>query len=100
GRQGFRFARLGCVAAMSFCLASGTIFAAQTVDNQPAPATVMPWVSDVVKMNDAGIAPDVIANYVRNTDARSTLTADDIIYLRDHGISSGLITSMIQHGAV
>ena len=100
GRQGFRWARLGSVAAVSFCLASGAAFAAQTTDAQAPPPTVMPWVSDVVKMNDAGIAPDVIANYVRNTDARSTLGADDIIYLRDHGISTGLITTMIQHGAV
>jgi hypothetical protein len=100
GRQGFRWARLGSVAAVSFCLASGATFAAQTTDVQSPPPTVMPWVSDVVKMNDAGIAPDVIANFVRNTDARSTLGADDIIYLRDHGISTGLITTMIQHGAV
>ncbi|HXC99235.1 MAG TPA: hypothetical protein VN048_07830 [Verrucomicrobiae bacterium] len=100
GRQGFRWVRLGSVAAVSLCLASGAVFAAQTTDVQAPPPTVMPWVSDVVKMNDAGIAPDVIANYVRNTDARSTLSADDIIYLRDHGISTGLITTMIQHGAV
>lgn len=99
GRQGFRCARLGGVAVALFCLASIAAFAAQTGDNQPPPS-VMPWVSDVVKMNNAGIAPDVIANYVRNTDARSSLTADDIIYLRDNGISSGLITAMIQHGAV
>jgi hypothetical protein len=100
GRQGFRWARLGCIAGVSLFLVSGAVFAAQTTDAQTPPPSVMPWVSDVVKMNDAGIAPDVIANYVRNTDARSTLGADDIIYLRDHGISTGLITTMIQHGAV
>ena len=100
GRQGFRFARLGWVAAVSLSLASGVTLSAQTNDNQSPPPSVMPWVSDVVKMNDAGITPDVIVNYVRNTDARSTLNADSIIYLRDHGISSSLITTMIQHGAV
>jgi hypothetical protein len=100
GRQGFRCARLGCIAAVSLCLASGVALSAQTSDDQSPPPSVMPWVSDVVKMNDAGIAPDVIVNYVRNTDARSSLTADDIIYLRDHSISSSLITTMIQHGAV
>jgi hypothetical protein len=100
GRQGFRCARLGWVAAAWLGLASGAVFAAQTPDNQTAPATVMPWVSDVVKMNDAGISQDVIANYVRNTSAHSTLGADDIIYLRDRGISPVLITAMIQHGAV
>jgi hypothetical protein len=100
GRQGFRLARLGCTAAVSLCLAPGAAFAAQTTDAQAPPTTAMPWVSDVVKMNNAGISQDVIANYVRNTDARSTLSADDIIYLRDQGISTGLITVMIQHGAV
>jgi hypothetical protein len=96
----FRWARLGGVAAVSLCLASGVAFAAETVDTQAPPSTVMPWVSDVVKMNDAGIAQDVIANYVKNTPAHSTLGADDIIYLRDHGISPPLITAMIEHGAV
>jgi hypothetical protein len=85
---------------VSLCLASGVAFAAQTIDAQAPPPTVLPWVSDVVKMNDAGIAPDVIANYVKNTPAHSSLGADDIIYLRDHGISPPLITAMIEHGAV
>ncbi len=84
--------------AACLCLAGSPVRAAETNDAQPA--NVLPWVSDVVKMNDAGIAQDVIGNYIKNTSARSTLTADDIIYLRDHGIPPATITAMIEHGAI
>jgi hypothetical protein len=74
-------------------------FAAETVgqsaDQQPR---VLPWVADVVKMSDSGVAPEVIETYVKNTSARSNLGVDDILYLKAHGISNGIMTAMIQHG--
>ena len=61
--------------------------------------TVLPWIDEVVKLNAAGVPPDVIKNYITNSTSRSTLTADDIIYLRNSNVSSDLITAMITHGA-
>jgi hypothetical protein len=100
GRMGFRWARLGSIAALSLCLATGFAIAAETVDMQPPPANVLPWISEVVKMNNAGVPQDVMASYVRNNSARSTLSADDIIYLRNQNVPNTLITTMIEHGAV
>lgn len=97
GRKGFRYARLGSIAALSLCLAPGFAFASETVDTQQ-PA-VLPWISAVVKMNDAGVPQDVMANYVKNTSACLTLSADDIIYLHNHNVPTPLVTAMIEHGA-
>jgi hypothetical protein len=101
GLPGFRIARLGSIAAVSLCLAGGAAFAAEVVDAQmssPNP-NVLPWISEVVKMNDAGVPQDVIANYVKNTSARSTLSADDIIYLHTRNVPTPIVTAMIEHGA-
>lgn len=97
GVQGSRNIWLAGLAAAGLCLAGHPALAAQDANSQ-APA-VLPWVSDVVKMNDAGVPPDLLANYIKNSPARSSLNADDIIYLRNHNISSGIITAMIEHGA-
>jgi hypothetical protein len=97
GYQGSRNMLLGCAFAACLCLAGSPLFADEA---QGTPPNVLPWISDVVKMSDAGIPPDVIANYIKNTSAHSTLSADDIIYLRDHKIPSNLITAMIEHGSV
>jgi hypothetical protein len=100
GWSGFRCARLGGIAALSLCLAAGAASAAEIADTQlSAPPTVLPWISEVVKMNDAGVPQEVIANYVKNTSARSTLSADDLIYLHNHNVSTTLMTAMIEHGA-
>ncbi len=97
GYQGFRNAWLGCAFVACLCLAGSPSFADAP---QGTPPNVLPWISDVVKMSDAGIPPEVVANYIKNTTAHSTLSADDIIYLRDHKISPAIITAMIEHGAV
>jgi hypothetical protein len=98
GFQGSRSVWLGCAAAAWLCLAAAPAFAAEAVETQPA--NVLPWISDVVKMNDAGVPPDLLANYVKNSPARSSLSADDIIYLKNHGVSTPIITAMIEHGAM
>lgn len=99
GLPGFGFARLGGVAALSLLLAGGAAFAAEVVETQSYNQNVLPWISEVVKMNDAGVPQDVVANYIKNTSARSTLSADDIIYLHQHNVPTPLVTAMIEHGA-
>src|SRR2546427_4027096 len=53
-------------------------------------------VSEVVKMSDAGVDEKTILSYVA-TAPPIVLKADDIIYLHEHGISTGIITAMLQH---
>jgi len=53
-------------------------------------------VTEVVKMSDAGVDEKTILSYVTTAPA-IVLKADDIIYLHEHGISTGIITAMLQH---
>lgn len=96
----------GGVAALVLALPVGLLAQSSDAPATPAaspvvapPRPVLPWIDEVVKMNAAGIPPEVIKNYVANSASRSTLTADDIIYLRNSGVSSDLITAMITHGS-
>ena len=70
-----------------------------TAEPAVPPRQELPWINDVVKMSAASVPADIIKNYISNSTARSTLRADDIIYLRDHGVASDLISAMIEHGA-
>jgi hypothetical protein len=100
---------MALVASAFLASAAGSALFAQTINplNTPAPATSalspgsaqLPWIADVTKMADAGVAPDVMETYVKNTPSYSTLSVDDILYLKSHGIEDKVITAMIQHGA-
>ena len=50
-------------------------------------------------MSEAGADAAVIQAYVENSPVAYNLRAEEIIYLKDHGISTTIITAMIQRGA-
>ena len=54
--------------------------------------------ADVLKMANAKVDPSVIQAYVRNSAVAYNLSAGEIIALRDHGVSSDVLTAMIQRG--
>jgi hypothetical protein len=54
---------------------------------------------EIVRMSEAGADAAVLQAYVEASPVAFQLKADEIIYLRDHGVPSGVITTMIQHGA-
>ena len=60
--------------------------------NAPAP---QPF-NEVIKMSDAGIDEKTILSYIDSSPG-FVLKADDIIALHEHGISSAVITAMLQH---
>ena len=73
---------------------------AQIPDGQNPPSTpAVPAVSqaaaEVIKMAQAGTGEDVLLGYVKNSTSTFDLTADQILYLRDIGISSPVITAML-----
>ena len=66
----------------------------------PAPATtpapaVSPAAAEVVRLAEAGTSEDVILAYIQNDTAPFDLSADQILYLRDVGVSSPVITAML-----
>jgi hypothetical protein len=65
-----------------------------------APATrFSPGVADVVRMVDAKVDPEVIKTYVKNSPTAYNPSASEIIALKDHGVSSEILTAVLQRGA-
>jgi hypothetical protein len=57
---------------------------------QPGAATI----EEVVAMSRSGVAPPLITNYVRTSGMARPLTASDVIYLHNNGVSGDVIQMM------
>jgi hypothetical protein len=62
---------------------------------QDAGATLPPGVQDVVKLAKAGISEDIILAQVKSSAATYSLTADQIIYLTQQGVSQNVIKTLM-----
>jgi len=76
---------------VAFLLLSG---AANVASAQAIP----PGVQDVIKLSQAGISDEVILTQIKNTGATYNLTADQIIYLKNLGISQTVIKALMGGG--
>jgi hypothetical protein len=66
--------------------------------NVPAQSSSNPQacgVSDIVKLNQAKVGDATIISYIQNSGNSYNLTADQIISLRQQGISDAVITAML-----
>jgi len=52
-------------------------------------------VEDVLKMSRAQVSDDVIATYIQNTATIYSLGPNDIVYLKDQGVSDRIINTML-----
>jgi hypothetical protein len=68
--------------------------AAAATTATPAPLSI--WVGELVKMARSGVGPDVMLTFV-DSAGTFNLGADQIIYLRDLGVTSEVITAIIRH---
>ena len=70
------------------------------VDNahgQTAPrSNLSPGLQEVVKLAQAHMGDGVILAYIKNSGTLYTLSADDILYLKDQGVSQNVITALLQ----
>ncbi len=55
-------------------------------------------IEDIKKMSNAGIKDDVIINQTDATNSRYDLTSEEIIELKNSGVSQNVINHMIQTG--
>jgi hypothetical protein len=60
-----------------------------------ATPTLSPGAAEVVHLAGSGTGDDVVLAYVQNSTATFDLSADQILYLRDIGVSSAAITAML-----
>lgn len=66
---------------------------------QPAQINLSPALDEVVRLAQAGAEESVIVAYVQKAPAYS-VSADEIIYLQDLGISDAVIKVLVEHGQV
>ena len=59
-----------------------------------------PASSEIVKLAQAGVSEDVVLAYVTNSTRLFGLSADQIVYLNDLGVSSSVITALLHHDNV
>lgn len=81
---------------------ANTTPAPAAIEFKPAPASsnvqLSPWASEIAKMVRAGISDDVLLSFIDNSGTFN-LDADQIIRLKDLGVSSACINAMLQHDA-
>src|ERR1039457_996612 len=81
------------------CLAAGLVLqtatlncAAQTTPSLP------PGIQDVVKLVKAGLGEEVVLAHIRNAGASYTLSADQIIYVHEQGVSENEMKALLGAG--
>src|ERR1051326_1899912 len=73
--------------------------AAPAAGQTPAPPAVSPAVSEVLRLAQSGVSEDVVTAYINNSPAPFNLSSDQILYVRDLGLSSQVITAMLNRDA-
>src|SRR3954470_14573538 len=58
---------------------------------------ISPAAAEVVRLAESGLGDEVVSSYVTNAQTPFNLTADDIVYLKDVGISEPVISLMMSH---
>jgi hypothetical protein len=104
------FMKIDCLALLTGCAllqtaysqapASGpvVITAPAAVPAQPVgvvPASVSPAVAEVLRLAESGVTDEVLLSYVRNVQTPFSLSADTILYLKDLGLSTPVLTAML-----
>jgi hypothetical protein len=67
---------------------------------QPAAAVaanLSPGAAEVVRLASSGVGDDVVLAYIQNSQAPFNLTADDVLYLKDQGLSPQVTSAMLNH---
>ncbi len=86
--------RLAVIVGIGTILATGQT----TILAQTAPATLSPGLAEVVKLSQAHMSDDVILNFLKGRPGAYHLTADDILYLNQQGVSQPVISALLQSG--
>lgn len=61
----------------------------------PPPVALPSGAAEVVRLSESGTSEDVILSYIHDANSRFNLSADQILYLRDIGCSSAVISAML-----
>ena len=94
----------GLVASLAFPLLSGYAQApeasgrgAPAQAQAAAPANLSPGAAEVVRLAGSGVGDDVVLAYIQNSQAPFNLAANDVLYLKDIGLSPQVTSAMLSH---
>jgi hypothetical protein len=73
----------------------GTVPAPPVASPAGVPADLSPGASEVVKLAQSGLGDDVVLAYIRTSQAPYNLSANNILYLKSAGLSSGVLKAML-----
>ena len=62
-----------------------------------APVNLSPGAAEVVRLAGSGVGDDVVLAYIQNSQAPFNLSADDVLYLKDVGLSPQVTSAMLSH---
>jgi hypothetical protein len=61
----------------------------------PAAVNISPAAAEVLRLSESGVGEEVVLAYVKNSQTAFSLTSEDVLYLRDVGLSSAVLTAML-----
>jgi hypothetical protein len=70
----------------------------QTAPRQTVFTSFTPGIADILKMADAKLDADVIKAFIKNSSTPYDPTVPEIIALKEHGLSSEILTVVIERG--
>ena len=62
-----------------------------------AGSSLSPGAAEVVRLAGSGVGDDVVLAYIRNSQAPFSLSADNVLYLKDVGLSPQVTSAMLGH---
>ena len=62
------------------------------------PADLSPGLADVIKLTQSNVGDQVVENYIKNSGNTYKPTADEILYLKDVGVSDEVISVLMLNG--
>jgi hypothetical protein len=96
--------RVGLVVTLAFPLVAGYSQTPGTqvpgAPGQPqaaVPANLSPGAAEVVRLATSGVGDDVVLAYIQNSQAPFSLSADNVLYLKDLGLSPQVTSAMLNH---
>jgi hypothetical protein len=94
------FASLGAASLVALNAAAQTPAPTTTPASTPAVADATPvklpyGAEDVLKLSRAQVSEEVIVNYVHNSGTIYSLAPNDIVYLRNEGVSDRVLNTML-----
>jgi hypothetical protein len=84
------FIKVACIVIGAICWSGGNSCPGQS------PVSLSPGLQEIVKLSKAQVGDKVIIGFIKKSDAAYHLSAEDILSLKDQGVSQPVISALLQ----